>query len=150
MELFHASPAIIRQFRPLTHFGSRAAALHRGQAKGARHIYTVAFDPGKQLRIDDLSAENGAVHSWLKLADLLHYEAKAITQEDRNAVFAAAGDDQTRSRRAAGTLARILSQAGWNSVVYRNQFEDVGSDSFLCLSSSQVRIVEVRPLPRPE
>jgi hypothetical protein len=37
---------------------------------------------------------------------------------------------------------RILKQKGFDGIVYRNEVEDVGSDSWIAFNQNQIRIIE--------
>src|SRR5438270_541438 len=95
LRLFHASPATIDRFAPLSHFGSREAALARAaNAKYSgqpMHLYEVNFVGNNPLRIRDLNANKGAVHSWSKIVDMLHYTVRKISAVERSSIFKAGG-----------------------------------------------------------
>lgn len=147
---YHASSEPdLASFAPLSHFGTRAAALARARSSGkigqTMILYQVELELGSVLRIPDLAASGprSALHSWLRLVDHLHYDvsppAFSTTERDEILIAAApAGQDATAGTEA---LIRILSARGIDALAYVNQFEDPGSTSWIVLRPTQVRIL---------
>lgn len=147
---FHGSPnPEIEAFAPLSHFGSRAAALARGgtRAKGgtAVTLYEVALDLAKPARITDLPSGSSrpAVHGFLRLLDQLHYDTHPaiLSGLERRRIFAAAAPFGQNQAAGLAALADILEARGIDGFCYLNQFEDPGSRSWIILRSSQARII---------
>jgi hypothetical protein len=148
--LFHASRAAERltTFAPLSHFGTLAAARQRADSRvflGAprRTLYEVSLSVVAPLRVRDVAE---VVHTWMKLVDLLYYTHGVITAAERNAVFSAAGPDAKDSSAGTSTLVEILQRHGIDSLVYRNQHENAGEDSWIVVAPSHVTVHAVRDL----
>lgn len=149
--LFHSSPASITSFAPLSHFGSRAAALQR--ATNAVHqnrpmkLYEVNLNSENPLRIRDLTSKiRSSNHNWSNLADLLHYTVKKITAAERDSIYAAAAPSGTNSEGGTQRLIEVLQSHGWDALVYKNEFEDAGSQSWISLTAAQVQIVKIEDI----
>ena len=150
INLCHVSPVgSVEQFRPLSHFGTLEAARDRAAnasfADLKLHLYEVVLTFAKVLDLPDLNdSVRGSTHSWLRLADQLHYDVrpKRLTAGERDAVFAAGqqGDEAARQ-----CLSEMLMASGWSAIRYKNNFEGIGAASWMNLTSSSVRIVSVRP-----
>ncbi|HIH2745414.1 TPA: hypothetical protein ACYLN4_001094 [Burkholderia lata] len=143
--MFHVSRAesTLDRFALLTHFGTLRAAEQRAgsvaMAGAQLTLYEVDVSIGNALRMHDLVDDvRGNSHNWVRLADVLHYDEKVISANDRDSIFAA-GVHGTQP--AAMRLAEILRSKGFDSIVYENRFEDVGSSSVIILDESQVSIV---------
>ena len=96
---YHASSeSDIVAFAPLSHFGTRAAALARARSSSkigqTMMLYQVELELGSVLRIPDLpvSGPRSPLHSWLRLADHLHYDVSppALSTTERDTIFVAA------------------------------------------------------------
>jgi hypothetical protein len=149
--LFHASPHAIQQFAPLTHFGSRAAALQRAgntvYHTRTMYLYEVVLSASHPLRIRDLtSKQRSANHTWSNITDLLHYTVKKISAVERDAIYAAAAPSATNAAGGTAKLIDLLHGHGWDALVYKNVFEDAGSQSWINLMSAQVRILHISPI----
>lgn len=151
---FHGSPnAQIETFRPLSHFGSRAAALARAQAssKGGEPvtIYEVALHLANPILIKDLPGEGprSPVHSLVRLVDFLHYDMRPtlLSASERQRIFAAAAPFARDEVAGAALLADILAARGIDGFGYPNRFEDPGKTSWIILRSNQVKILSRRP-----
>jgi len=147
--LFHASrfDGRIAVFAPLSHFGTKEAALHRARAgvfEGADRalLYEVSLAIRRPLPMLDLRQ---TVHSWLKLADALHYgRPKILSAEDRIAILDASAPAGSNGEAATATLCRLLMEKGYDSIAYRNVHEDPGSLSFIILDPAQATVLSVR------
>lgn len=147
--LFHVSrsPLPIDALRPFSHFGTIATVRSRAHARVFDQIvcpvvYEVMFSSAYALRMDDLNDPvRSNNHSLLTLTDALHYDYRVIESAERDAVFDAAAPQATNEAGGLAALAKILQDKGFDSVVYRNHFEAHGDDSWINLSSEQVRIV---------
>lgn len=148
---YHVSrtPEPLQSFLPMSHFGTAKAALDRArgitvQAAGAATLHEVELEVRRGLRIGEA---DGIGHTWLRLVDMLHYETRAITSADREAVFAAAGPlDGTGDRAAFEAIAAILRRKGYDSMCYTNWHEDFGRLSWISLDATQVRILRAAPV----
>lgn len=156
IELFHASPvAGIALFRELSHFGTREAALQRATLWDAAFLYRVALTGQRILRVPDFSPadDRGAVHSWMRLTDQLHYDVRprALSSENRNAVFDAGvlssegGATRFDDGLAGACLAGLLLKR-WDLLAYENKVEDPGSLAFILLDPACVKILSVQPI----
>lgn len=160
LTLFHASPrADLAAFRPLTHVGTRDAALHRARRWGDAWLYTVDLDATKVLRVPDFmpSDNRSALHTWMNLVDQLHYDVKprVLSAQERDAVFDAGRPRTVEGRTvfddeaACAKLADLL-RTRWDALAYVNEFEDRGSISYIVLEPARAKITsieEVGPSP---
>lgn len=150
--LFHGSDRLLAHpFRPFTHFGTYRAALERVTSKvwkanhhwdevrneyvtntGAQlYVYPVVVAICSTLRITDLKGVI-KVHTPIMLADLLHYDMpkQILTSAERDEVIGA-GDGGYE------TIAKLLNNKGYDGLVYKNNHEDRGSDSWITLADGQ-------------
>ena len=83
------------------------------------------------LRITDLKGVI-KVHTPIMLADLLHYDMpkQILTSAERDEVIGA-GDGGYE------TIAKLLNNKGYDGLVYKNNHEDRGSDSWITLADGQ-------------
>jgi len=130
--LYHGSTELfdIRHARPLTHFGTRAAAEHRLTVKSGNsggYLYPVHLAINNPLRIRDRKEFE---HSNFKLVDMLHYTIKAISADERGLLM---------SREcSADSIVELLSSKGFDGMVYKNAVEDPGKLSWMVFSASQI------------
>lgn len=158
---FHSSPAEgIHHFKPMSHFGSRSAASDRAQRFSREgtpwSLYEVDLSIDRPLRIHDLPKNDSrnSLHSALKLADFLYYDTKpkVLTSTERDSIIKA----YELPPRADGTpepdalLIEILEAKGFNGIVYENQWEDRGSDSWIIFHPDQVVIKSASCYPHLE
>lgn len=136
-----------RPFHPLTHFGTRQAALHRGCVKAQRegreefYLHCAIIGIDNAIRMHDIRH-----HSAIKLADYMFYDhspiTERITSEERQRVIAAGNQSNLEGARA---FARIMKGRGYDGIVYDNLWEGKG-DSYIILDDAQVEVV-VAPYP---
>lgn len=140
--LWHASrsQAAIFQFRPFTHFGTLEAALERANCFPGQDFsfYEVEIDVRCPVQLDDLTkAEHGTpAHSIATMITLLD-QNNMITVEERRSLEVM----QTDPAAATGRLLEILAERGIDAIAYINNFEDVGSISWICTDPSKVRVL---------
>lgn len=159
LPLYHASPrADLAAFRPLTHLGTRDAALHRARRWEDAWLYSVDLDVAKVLRVPDFmpSDNRSALHSWMSLVDQLHYDVKprVLSAQERVAVFGA-GRPRTFEGRAifddeaaCAKLADLL-RTRWDALSYVNEFEDRGSVSYIVLEPARAKITGIEKIGDP-
>ena len=130
----------IERFQPLSHFGTLAAAEERLRFKGKKEgrnqpgrIYQVALDIKRPFRVRDFAGIHSPTHFAFDLR-----QAGLIDQEEMLAITRLAGEDGQ-----AQALIRKLQDLGFDSMVYRNKYEDPGSESYVITDPSQV--ISVRP-----
>ena len=136
-ELYHGTSAPIQgdSFKPLTHFGSVKAALRRSRlVYGPCYIYKVHLSASSPLRIRDGNNWN---HSPMKLADILFYTVKAITDDERYQLFQYHDEEIMKAK-----IIEIVSAKGYDSFVYKNVHEDAGHDSWMNFHEHQVTILD--------
>jgi hypothetical protein len=146
---YHASVQdALPAFVPLTHFGSREAALHRarGLAQTGRPVtlYEVRLSLGTIRQISDLpSGDRSAHHSWLRLTDHLHYDTRPriISASERERILGAAAPAGANSPAGITALVTILRTHGIDTLAYANRFEDPGSISWIITDPAQVAII---------
>jgi hypothetical protein len=131
----------IERFQPLSHFGTRAAAEERLRFKGKREginrpgrIYQVALDIKRPFRVRDFAGIHSPTHFAFDLR-----QAGLIDQEEMLAITRLAGEaGQSQA------LIRKLQDLGFDGMVYRNKYEDPGSESYVITDPNQV--VSVKPI----
>lgn len=151
MRLFHVSKSgcDITAFRPFTHFGRAEAALARSGSFASNWeqnlaIYEVEFTALKPLRIKDLNDKlRSNNHGLVTLTDCLHYDAGVLKAEERAMIFRSAAPACQNQGEGLVELARILKGKGFDSIVYRNDFEAAGLDSWMNITCDQVKIISV-------
>lgn len=149
--LFHASrhDALIERFDPLSHFGTLDAALARASSasfKGKEDqamVYEVELASERAWQVPDLTQD---LHSWLKLADQLHYDCAILSALERDDVFRAAAPSGSNAAGGRAKLCEILRGQGVDSLVYENAHEDRGSLSWIVVDPKIVRIVAAHDL----
>ncbi len=138
--LYHGTSAPITEpFRPFSHFGTRAAALHRAAvvvrqqgrtwADGVWsndldapvYLYPVTVHMTKPLRLRDLTGKHSG-HGPADIARLL--PAREFSNDERRAYD-------------YDMLGSIIISHGYDGIVYENSHEDAGSDSTIILRSEQ-------------
>ena len=151
---FHSTSALVDgqsfdQFLPFSHFGTPTAAQDRFRAinvikgfkseiprRGSR-TYPVYLSIKNPLRVTDFAATNEAT----LLSEILSAQRRGgyleINVDDI--------DDVT----AVGTYDAVR-KAGYDGLVYKNEFEDRGEDSYVIFDPSQAKsIFNVRPTRSP-
>ena len=126
--LFHGSNQAFEVPRPLTHFGSRAAALAAPGFRGTLMAFEVTVC--NPLRVED-SPGGGDEWYWLRAA----VEQGVVSEAEFGAW----------ERRPTGeALVSLLESKGVDGLVYRNRYEDGGADSWVIFRGEQaVRV----PIP---
>ena len=138
--LFHGSNAPVTDpFHAFSHFGTRKAALSRAAvvARGSTrkwndgvwtndldapiYLYPVEVKIKNPIRLPDLTGKHSG-HTAGDFANLL--PVREFSKDERRSYD-------------YDTLAMILTNHGYDGVVYANAHEDAGSDSFVILSPSQ-------------
>jgi hypothetical protein len=136
---YHASPTpIVGGFHAFSHFGTLAAAQHRlqdaleldpasrpsGMGSGQRPvIYEVILTIRKPLMIDDGWQDAADEAEGLKrLGHVNSDEAEAIASGARDAYH-------------------IFAARGYDAYVYRNDWEDAGSLSYIPFRADQIKVI---------
>lgn len=158
--LWHGSDQRIEgPYRPLTHFGTELAASQRAMTvlndwkrapepthydidgpvypERIKWMHPVRLDIKNPLRIRDGVALE---HTPLKLADMLYYDLRVISDYERGMIFKAGefGLNRNNVKAASAEIVRLLSAKGYDGFVYRNLHEDPGSESFVNFYPEQV------------
>ena len=130
----------IQNFAPLSHFGTLAAAEERLRFKGKKEgrnqpgrIYQVTLDIKRPFRVRDFAGIHSPTHFAFDLR-----QAGLIDQEEMLAITRLAGEAGQ-----AQALIRKLRDLGFDGMIYRNKYEDPGSESYVITDPSQV--ISVRP-----
>lgn len=154
MRLFHVSNSefIIDSFLPFSHFGSFRAAEDRSKSSKLNdgnelRFYEVEFLCSSPVRVKDIADKHRSNnHGLARFIDFLHYDAKLISSKERDVIFTAAAPLAENNEQGFAALSSILKDKGFDSIVYRNDFEDKGSDSWMNISADQVKIISVMSL----
>ena len=141
---FHTSNTPgIKDFHPLTHFGTskaaRARIYDRGpKARAAKHAsYTVRLKLGKGAKISD----EGTDHSLNELADLLHKHGH-INKKEHDALKRKVSYNSTENlENKKAHIVNALKSKGYDHMYYINTVDDPGSKSVIITHSSQVRVL---------
>ena len=133
----------LNRFNPLSHFGTLKAAEDRLKEKARREkiktpgrVYEVVLDIKNPFVAKDFAGVHSPTHFAFDLKD-----RKLISQEEMVAITHLAGDP-----RQAQALIKKLRELGFDSIAYKNKYEDKGSTSYVILDPSQV--VSVNPVER--
>jgi hypothetical protein len=140
--VWHGSPDNfdITQAGPMTHFGSKKSAAHRIHTKRAEltlgrprsittgYLFPVRLAIHKPLTIND---RQGLSHTPYKLTDMLHYDLKAISSDERTEIMA----EQCRFEK----IAEVLSRHGYDGFAYTNAVEDPGHTSYVTFHPGQIK-----------
>jgi hypothetical protein len=135
---YHGTTDTINQFRPLTHFGTEAAARDRMDYKKNTNgkIYKVQLDIRNPFTIKDFPG----IHYDRVYAFELR-DKKKISQEEMEKITMLQDPAQLR----AALLAKVR-ELGYDGFVYKNRYEDKGNISYVILDPSQAKILEVIPV----
>jgi len=128
---FHGTDRDFPIARPLTHFGTRAAAESAPRSNGILMAFRLTI--GNALRVPD-SSGGGDTWYWLRSA-----ADQGVISEEEFLRW-----ERSPTEEAAMTL---LSSKGIDGLVYENDYEDPGSTSWVIFHGHQaVRV----PVPSPE
>lgn len=140
----------LKELRSFTHFGTEKAARDRLAQLGMEEtgaLYEVAWRPSNPLRADSLESSDMAQ----AVRDALGRAGKKAAASEAQALI---GRSDEASLEA---LAKILSREGYDGIVYRNEAEDVGQDSYISVApvSTESRqeipeAIEAQPRERVE
>jgi len=144
VEAYHGTfQPTLTNFKPLSHFGTLQAAEDRLKEKARREkiktpgrVYEVVLDIKNPFVAKDFAGVHSPTHFAFDLKD-----RKLISQEEMVAITHLAGDP-----RQAQALIKKLRELGFDSIAYKNKYEDKGSTSYVILDPSQV--VSVNPVER--
>lgn len=154
--LFHGTRADFRQFDMSR---ARDVGMHFGTLEQARHfagehgrIFAVHLAIERPIRLEDHfghSIGDAQGMLWnLKRAGL-------ITEARRTELFSAMGsrhrDGEPGARACWQTIREIITDAGFDGVVYDNQNEEEGEDeSWIALFEHQIQVRVVRRVAEPQ
>ena len=163
--LVHASFTTINTFRPLTHFGSMAAAVEVMQNRiganrvptGAQqvHLHHVKVTLSNPIRsLKDFGSPRPMVYVQY-LADQLHSDHGAayvgfISTHRDELTRIGGGDASIRSPKLQEMLdyvADLFRQHRYDGIIYINEVEDKGSESWVIIDSAQAQILRVEQRP---
>lgn len=131
--LFHGSDREFEAPRPLTHFGSREAALAAPRSRGVLMAFLVTVE--RPLEVPD---ECGGGDTWYWLRSAVE---RGIVSEADFSAWELRCDD-------AGAV-RLLEAAGYDGLVYVNRFEDEGSLSWVVFRPEQAVRLPLPPEDEP-
>ena len=123
--LFHGSGIEFEVPRPLTHFGSRAAAVSVPGFEGTLMGFEVTVR--NPLRVED-SPGGGDAWYWLRAA-----VGQGVVSE--------AEFEEWERRPTGDAMVSLLEGKGFDGLVYRNRYEDGGGDSWVVFRGGQARRV---------
>lgn len=129
--IYHSSPYKFDKFRPLSHFGTLQAALHRVSAyieQDNHYMYICDVDLGRCRVIEDYGNETEFFHCDM-------YQQGLISKSEYK-YLCTIDNHLTRME----MLSEILNHNGIDSLKYINCEEDKGSWSFIITNSDQVSI----------
>jgi hypothetical protein len=130
---YHGGPEGITRFRPLTHFGSKKAALSRMAKKKIQgQVYEVELDITNPAVIKDFAG----VHAPTQFAFALR-DAGIIDHDEMMTVTSLMGQPELQTP----ILVALLKSKGHDGIAYRNRYEDPGHTSYVILDPDQAQIV---------
>jgi hypothetical protein len=115
----------------------RAASLARIKGVSTIWLHPVALNIHNPIRIRD---GKFIKHGPVKLADMLYYTLKVITDEERTSILKASIGSEEHTVGVA-TLVSVLEAHGYDGLIYRNHHEDSGKDSWIILRPEQAQII---------
>jgi len=147
--LFHGTPLEIdiEAVYPLTHFGTfKAAWMRVGEV-----LYKRGWQFYPELREDQRDREMSAFIYPVRLRmsnpcrindgdDVFHTPTEIGGMLRSRGVIGEAEEAALRCNNPAPILLRILKERGYDGLVYKNQYEDTGSQSYMVLDASQVSL----------
>lgn len=134
---YHGTDADIDVFRPLTHFGSLTSANDRMSYKKIKgKIYQVELYINNPAVIKDFAG----IHSPTQFAFALKH-AKIISQDEMMTVTRLAGQPEEQTP----ILVDLIRSKGYDSIAYKNRYEDKGHISYVILDPSQAKIIDSSP-----
>jgi len=142
VEAYHGTfQPTLDKFNSLSHFGTLQAAEDRLKAKARREkiktpgrIYQVTLDIKNPFVAKDFAGVHSPTHFAFDLKD-----RKLISQEEMEAITSLAGEPGQ-----VPALVKKLRELGFDSIAYKNKYEDKGSTSYVILDPAQV--ISVKPV----
>lgn len=135
----------LTKFNALSHFGTQQAAEDRLKEKARRekirtpgHIYEVVLDIKNPFIAKDFAGVHSPTHFVFDLKN-----KGLISQEELSAINKHIG-----TPKQAELLIKKLRELGFDSIAYKNKYEDKGSTSYVILDPTQV--VSVRPIKQEQ
>jgi len=142
VEAYHGTfQPTLDKFKSLSHFGTLQAAEDRIKAKARREkiktpgrIYQVTLDIKNPFVAKDFAGVHSPTHFAFDLKN-----QGLISQEEMLTITELAGEPSQ-----VPALVKKLRELGFDSIAYKNKYEDKGSTSYVILDPSQV--VSVKPV----
>lgn len=119
--LYHGSDREFDHPKPLTHFGTRAAAEAAPRSRGTLMAFEITLD--NPLRVTDTPG-GGDTWYWLRCA----VDAGVVSEVE----FVAWERNPTNE-----AFIHLVASKGFDGLVYRNDYEDPGSESFVIFQPDQ-------------
>lgn len=117
-----------------------SARRHADHVTGGPKIYRVATRALNLLRVDDLRSPEPSVWRMSLLSQgLMAADESATLQRAMYKI----GSLITERPHRLEIFERWLSSKGYDGFIYKNKYEDLGSDSICVASPEQVRILDV-------
>lgn len=128
---FHGSDEYIESvdFSCSNHFGFHVGTLEQAKIFG-NQIHRVEFGYNNLLRMDDLGTWSPAII----LNDL--QKKHIITSDTVNKIMSEQNDSKKDQM-----IRRVITEAGFDAIVYNNEVEKKGSKSYIILTSNQIRSI---------
>ena len=126
----------LEEIHDLSHFGTRGAAMDRLLARDldGQNIREVFLDIKRPFRVTDMGA-NGTS----ELADAMKDAGMEVPDSEKLYRPLGVGvGTGTRPNKDSQYLIDILRENGYDGLVYKNEGEDVGRDSYVIFDKSQV------------
>ena len=148
---YHSTPHKFKEFRTLSHFGSKKAAQDRyndlsqngyydsedsigiGPAKKISKItnYKAHIDLGNTLHLkDEEQLDHMAILGQMKKKGI-------ITPEEHSKIYK--NNKSANRTKFATDVAKLIRSKGYHSITYENEFEDPGSKSYIITHPSQIK-----------
>jgi hypothetical protein len=144
-EMWHVSfKPDIKKFNPLSHFGTKEAAMDRLKQLKKRktkfaYLYKVKLNMTSPAKVNDYPEYDDEDYKkylmWLN-------DAKTFSSTISNdiATLQIWGED---GHNVKDFFIEIMEKMGYDGLVYDNEVEDVGFDSFVIFNPKQVKILKV-------
>lgn len=119
----------ITSFKPFTHFGSLRAArdrLNHNYVDAPEYIYKVKLNIKNPMRVRD---KNKNHDSFAVLKGQISDREEYMTTDEYYKI------------NSPEDLLNHIKSKGYDGIVYFNQYEDVGSESYIILDPSQAQII---------
>lgn len=133
LKLYHATDKQFNAFD--SRYASGQMGIHLGTLPQAMKVYAELLADGKKPRVLEVEVR---IENPLRLEDQGGWQGYEVTQM----VYEALGKKFIGQNLNSDRLRNLIAQAGYDSVVYKNEFEGSG-DSYIVFDDKQINILRV-------